>query len=98
MAFGVDQERQLLNGMSRNSSPTDKYIADKFDDAVGTKYYGFVAKGGNWYIMKEVITGVISVFTYNTGTLANQSVEAYETAWTGRAALTYTSGALTKIY
>lgn len=99
MALGVDQERQLLQSLVRNSSPTDKYGADSFDNVTGgPKYYGFVAKGGLWYIMRETITGNVSKFEYTTGTLIQQTIPDYLIAWTGRAALTYTNLAITKIY
>lgn len=99
MAFGVDQEKQLLRDISVNSSPTDKYIADSFDDAAtGSKYFGFVAKAGLWYIMRETITGTVSKFDYTTGPFIQQTIPDYNTAWTNRTTLSYTSGALTKIY
>lgn len=98
MAFGVDQEKQLLQSLVNNQSATDKYNADFFDDATSPKYYGFVAKGGLWYIMRETITGTISKFEYTTGPLVQQTIPDYLTAWTGRASLIYTNRAVTKIY
>ncbi len=98
MAYGVEQERQLLQTQVNNISLSDKYLAAKFDNATSPKYYGFTCKGGLWYIMRETITGDVSVYDYTTGTKAEQTLPDFETAWTGRAALTYISGALVKIY
>lgn len=99
MALGVEQERQLLQVLVNNSSPVNAYLADKFDDVDGgPKYYGFLARGGKWYIMREVITGSVSEFTYFTDTKDKQTIPDYETAWTGRASLNYNYSALTKFY
>lgn len=86
MAVGPQQDVQLLNALVNNQLPTNKYFVDRFDDAVGTKYYGFVTKGGDgWYIMKEVITGTEHVFSY---WLINQDLQTYDTfvtAWAAKA-------------
>lgn len=98
MAYGVDQERQLLQAGINNSDLTDKYSPAYFDNATSPKYYGFVGKGGKWYIMRETITALVSKYEFTTGTLAQQTIPDFETAWTGRAALTYKLRPLVKIY
>ncbi len=99
MAKGVDQERQLLQEGVRNINPTDKYVIDNFDDvAGGPKYYGYLGKGGTWYIMRETITGSVSKFEFSTGAATSQNIPAYLTAWTGRASLTYKVSPLIKFY
>lgn len=56
------------------------------DQAVGTtSYYGYVDKDGNWFIMKSVITGAVTNYTYARGTTD------YATNWTGRAGLSYSN-------
>ena len=78
MAKGVDQERQLLQEGVRNINPTDKYVIDNFDDvAGGPKYYGYLGKGGTWYIMRETITGSVSKFEFSTGAATSQNIPAY---------------------
>jgi len=54
------------------------YISD-IDDASDPKYYGFLDKDGNWYILKETS----GTYRYEHGS-AN-----YTTNWTNRASLTY---------
>lgn len=56
------------------------HIADG-DETGTTKYYGFLDKDGNWYIMKNDTTANSYRYTKGSG--------AYSTAWTGRAGLTY---------
>jgi hypothetical protein len=61
------------------SSLLDDYMISDMDTAAN--YYGFVRNNGSWLIMK---LGAAAV-TYCKGN------SDYATAWTGRAALTYTS-------
>ena len=51
------------------------------DTAADTKYYGYLAADGSWYIMQEITTA--GTFRYIRGS------SAYITSWTGRAGLTY---------
>lgn len=88
MAIGSQANTQLLYSLVNNQLATDKYFCDRFDEDT-TKYYGFVTKGGYFYIMKEEITTTVHLFTYYVANIEDQSFEAYETAWTGRAGLTY---------
>jgi len=54
------------------------------DQEVGTtSYYGYINEFNAWYIMKSVITGAETNYTYTKGD------SGYATAWTGRAALSY---------
>lgn len=50
------------------------------DDALEDKYFGYLGKEGNWYIMRQ--NG--GEYRYTRG-LSN-----YQTGWTNRASLTYT--------
>lgn len=60
------------------------YRAADIDQNPGsTSYYGFVDSEGNWYIMKQVDTGVLSTYTFAVGT------SDYSTNWTNRASLSY---------
>lgn len=51
------------------------------DDGGNTKYYGFMDKDGNWYILKN--DTVASTYRYTRGT------SSYAANWTNRATLTY---------
>ncbi len=55
-------------------------IADK-DMATSVKYYGYVNSEGGWLIMEE--DTVANTYKYAVGW------SDYETAWTGRAGLTF---------
>lgn len=57
------------------------YKASDTDTGSDTKYYGFVDKNENWYIIKEVTTD--ETFRYVKGS------SAYATAWSNRASQTY---------
>lgn len=59
--------------------PTDGYNISQVDDATPS-YYGYVEKGGAWYIVKEDATGA---YRYAKGS------SNFSTSWTGRAALSY---------
>lgn len=58
---------------------------DDDDNDATANYYGFVDTDGNWYIMKEEISGSVSTYTFTRGTTN------YSANWTGRAGLTYGS-------
>jgi hypothetical protein len=58
------------------------YVASDIDVA-SPSYYGFLDAEGNWYIMKAVVTGDVTAYTFAKGT------SDYATNWTNRAALTY---------
>lgn len=89
MALGTEQNIQLLYALVGSTLRTDKYYCDRFDDDT-TKYYGFVTLcGDGFYIMKETITGNVHTFNYYVESPSEQSYTSFETAWTGRAGLTY---------
>ncbi len=98
MAAGVFQERQLLQEVVNNNNGTDKYFPSRIDEAANPKYYGFLAKGGKWYIMKENLSAGVTSYTYHTGTLATQTTPDFLTAWTGRAGLTYVEASIFKLF
>ncbi|MDP3703389.1 MAG: hypothetical protein Q8R78_03285 [Candidatus Omnitrophota bacterium] len=52
-------------------------------DATSPNYYGFQNKEGEWYIMKETITGSTTTYRYAKGG------SGYAGNWTLRADLTY---------
>jgi len=57
----------------------EKYRCADVDDSGETKYYGFITKDGEWYILKEYN----NTFRYVKGTAG------YSTFWANRANLTY---------
>jgi len=61
--------------------PLIKYRASDTDDANDTKYYGFLATNGDWYILCEDSVAKTYRYARNRG--------GYPDAWTGRAGLTY---------
>ena len=64
-----------------NQDPLDPYQATDIDQASATKYYGFVDKDGNWYILQNNTTA--GTFRYIKG-----STE-YPDNWTNRNTLSY---------
>ena len=68
------------------SNPTELYVvADTDDKQTGNAtliyYYGFVDIDGNWYIMKEDLTGSTATYRYIKGS------SDYPTNWTNRTTL-----------
>lgn len=59
----------------------DQYKISDGDEAGTTKYYGFVDKDGNWYILKNDTTANSYRYTKGSG--------SYSAAWTARASKTY---------
>jgi hypothetical protein len=60
-------------------SPADKYAITDIDDAGTTKYFGYLDKNGNWYVMQLTDTGA----RYTRGSTG------YQTNWNGRTGLSY---------
>jgi hypothetical protein len=60
-----------------------KCVDQNGENPAGTTYFGFVRKGGSWYIMKQVVSGNDISYLYAEGD------SGYSTAWTGRTGLTY---------
>lgn len=50
----------------------------------GTSYYGYIHKDGQYYIMKAVVSGAETTYTYSSGVAG-----AYAAAWIARATETY---------
>lgn len=69
-----------LNAISVSSSLAAYQISDS-DSAADTKYFGYLAVDGSWYIMQEITTA--GTYRYIRGS------SGYTAAWTGRAGLTY---------
>lgn len=59
--------------------PTDGYKISELDDS-SPAYYGFLEKGGAWYILKEASDGT---YRYVKG------ASSFSTNWTNRASLSY---------
>lgn len=98
MSYGVNQERQLLQAGLRNSSPADKYLPSRIDDSSNPKYYGFLAKGGAWYIMKENLDTGVTSYTYFTGTKDEQTFDDFSDSWDDRSTLTYVEACSLSLY
>lgn len=71
------QDIAYINGI------VDTYKVSDTDEPGSPQYYGFLNDEGDWYIMKEVVSGDTKTYTYVKGS------GAYSTAWTNRAAQTY---------
>ena len=71
MGIAAIFNRELISGYQ----PSDT------DTAADTKYYGYLAADGSWYIMEEVTS--LGTFRYYRGTTG------YAAAWTARATPTY---------
>ena len=65
--------------------PIEQYQPADTDITGTTNYYGFMGPHAAWYIMKEVVNGTLTAYTYVTGT------GTYTDNWTNRASLTYLS-------
>ena len=63
------------------TTPQREYVSSDVDESTTTRYYGFLSFDGRWIIRKLVTT--TGAMTYAQGK------NAYDTAWTGRAGLTY---------
>jgi hypothetical protein len=61
--------------------PRAPYLPSDYDDAGATKYYGFLANDGRWYIMRDDTAAKTWRYIAGNG--------GYATNWTGRAGLTY---------
>lgn len=76
-----DSSGVLSVNASISEDPLVLYKASDIDIAADTKYYGFIDKDGNWYIIKEVTTA--GTFRFVKGS------SGYTTAWTARASQSY---------
>lgn len=68
------------------------YVAHDMDDtSATTKYYGFLAVDGSWYIMKSVLAASITTYRFIRGRATAHQISGgdYATNWTNRAALSY---------
>jgi hypothetical protein len=68
-------------------SPLDGFLVYKTDDAGDPAYTGFQNFFGDYIIMRETKSTGVMEYTFGQGT-------GFDTAWTGRAGLTYTSPAV----
>jgi len=73
--------QKLLEILISKIDSTDKYLPVDIDESGDPKYYGFLSRNGDWYIMKISGGNIIRYVAGNT--------QGYQTAWTGRAGLTY---------
>ena len=65
--------------------PLIRFRASDVDDAADTKYYGFLAPNGDWYILRE--DSVAKTYRYFRG--RGNYGTAVTGAWATRAALSY---------
>lgn len=80
--LNTDQLEALITETNQNIKDTlEHYKVSDIDDASTTKYYGFLDKAGNWYIMRENTTA--NTYRYFAGSTN------YATNWTNRASLSY---------
>lgn len=68
------------------NSPTDGYNISNVDDSDFPNYYGYINKDSDWYIQKVDSEGSFLFANYS-----NNNISDYNTAWSGRATLTYNS-------
>lgn len=60
------------------------------EDTTSPNYYQFVNPGGDYYIIKETVSGNVTTQTYYQPPVANIGVDSQIDAdWSGRAGLTY---------
>ena len=83
MGFQVDEPwhsaRSKDGRLKVLPSDLPEYMISDIDEAGATAYYGFLDRGGSWYIMQVTATTV----RFIAGT------SAYTTNWTGRTLLEY---------
>lgn len=70
-----------LNDLMLFNGSMSSHLVSDTDDSTNPKYYGFLAKDGQWYILRENTTS--KQYRYVKGTTD------YPTNWTNRASLTY---------
>lgn len=66
-------------GSALITDPLEKYKINDLDESTSTKYYGFTAMDGAWYILRLTSTTVRYV----------KGSSGYTTAWTNRASQSY---------
>ena len=79
----------VLYAVNQNSAlapanPVEEYRISN-EDASEPSYYGFTNRNGGWYIMKAAEVSSETFYSYAVGTTT------YNTNWTNRALLTYTT-------
>lgn len=72
----------IVETTSQQINPITKYTIARTDSANAVKYFGFVDKDGNYYIMKQDTSLAVETFTYAIGT-------NFIADWANRATLTY---------
>lgn len=70
-----------LNDLQFTAAQLAGYMISDIDDGSNPKYYGFIDRDSNWYILEENTTN--KTYRYVKG------VSGYTTNWTNRASLTY---------
>lgn len=69
------------------TDPLIRFTPANMDDASTVQYYSYIAATGEYYIRKVDKSGAYTTIRYYFGTGGGS---AHDTAWTGRAGLTYT--------
>lgn len=78
--YTVESEDQGSGVQRQVVAALDLYFVSDVDEAADPKYYGFLTKAGEWYILKNTND---TTFRYISGT------SDYPTNWTNRASLVY---------
>ena len=70
--------------VSNPLNPIEGYQTSDMDMNPGsTSYYGFQNKEGAYYIMRAIVSGAVTNYTYSKGS------SGYDAAWTARTTQTY---------
>ncbi len=73
-------------GAAGSQDPLQRFTPVDMDDSTTVQYYSYIATDGEFYIRKVDKSGAYTTIRFYFG----KGVAEYTTAWTGRAALTYT--------
>lgn len=79
----VDGEIALEPLFNKHISVIAGYAPAHQDDQSTTMYNGYLNRLGNWYILRSVVSGSVTTYTYIKGD------SGYSTAWNNRASLDY---------
>lgn len=73
-------------GAAGSQDPLQRFTPVDMDDSTTVQYYSYIATDGEFYIRKVDKSGAYTTIRFYFG----KGVAEYNTAWTGRAGLTYT--------
>lgn len=87
MAYGVEHNEQYLLEIVQNGSRTGKYLGARIDESGSVKYYGFLSRKQEWYIMSIDASGTNKILYFND--LSKNNYAGFLAAWTNRGTLAY---------